>query len=151
MRYLLYESNADYVPLEKEVEHLQNFVEMQRLRVGEKASISFEVQGEVGEKQIAPLLFLPLVENGFKHGIKGDTEGAFIKIHLQVTDNQLVFKTENNKGTLDETILDNQSGGVGLENLRRRLDLLYPRKHKLDIVDGVTVFTVVLTIQLQNK
>ncbi len=148
MRYLLYESNADFVPLEKEVEHLQNFVEMQRLRVGEKASISFEVQGEVGEKQIAPLLFLPLVENGFKHGIKGDTEGAFIKMHLQVTDNQLVFKTENNKGTLDETVRDNQSGGVGLENLRRRLDLLYPRKHQLDIVDGIATFTVVLKIDL---
>ncbi|MBK8568219.1 MAG: histidine kinase [Saprospiraceae bacterium] len=148
MRYLLYESNADFVPLAKEVEHLQNFVEMQRLRVGEKAIISFQVQGDLGEKQVAPLLFLPLVENGFKHGIKGETEGAFIKIHLQVADDQLVFKTENNKGTVDEPIRDDKSGGVGLENLRRRLNLLYPDKHKLDVVDGVTVFTVVLTIQL---
>jgi len=148
MRYLLYESNADFVPLAKEVEHLHNFVEMQRLRVGERASISFEVQGEVGEKQVAPLLFLPLVENGFKHGIKGDTAGAFIKIHLQITDNQLVFKTENNKGTVDEVVKDNESGGVGLENLRRRLKLLYPGKHHLEITDGIATFTVVLKIEL---
>ncbi len=147
MRYLLYESNANYVPLEKEVEHLHNFVEMQRLRVGEKAKISFEVQGETGEKQIAPLLFLPLVENGFKHGIKGDTAGAFIKILLQNLDNQLLFKTENNKGTVDDVEKGQYSGGVGLDNLRRRLNLLYPGKHHLEITDGINTFTVVLKIE----
>jgi sensor histidine kinase YesM len=146
MRYLLYESNADFVPLEKEIEHLNNYVEMQRLRVGEKANISFVVQGEVGKRQIAPLLFLPLVENGFKHGIKGDTEGAFIKIRLQVLDNQLVFKTENNKGTVDDVEKGQYSGGVGLENLRRRLNLLYPGRHHLEITDGISTFTVVLKI-----
>lgn len=147
MRYLLYESNADFVPLSKEVEHLQNFVEMQRLRVGEKAEILFEVQGDMRDQRIAPLLFLPLVENGFKHGIKGETQGAFIRILLQIGEGQLIFKTENNKGHVDEVVKDYPSGGVGLENLRRRLLLLYPGKHQLDIVDGVTVFTVVLTIQ----
>lgn len=148
MRYLLYESNADFVPLEKEIEHLTNYVEMQRLRVGEKSQISFEVTGNPAEKQVAPLLFLPLVENGFKHGIKGETEGAFIKILLQVLDNQLVFKTENNKGTVDEVEKGQYSGGVGLHNLRRRLDLLYPGKHHLEITDGIATFTAVLKIEL---
>ena len=148
MRYLLYESNADFVPLEKEMEHLTNYVEMQRLRVGEKAEISFEVLGNPADKQVAPLLFLPLVENGFKHGIKGETEGAFIRILLQILDNQLVFKTENNKGTVDSVEKNQVSGGVGLQNLRRRLDLLYPGKHHLEITDGIATFTAVLKIDL---
>ncbi|MBI5917700.1 MAG: histidine kinase [Bacteroidetes bacterium] len=147
MRYLLYESNADFVPLEKEIEHLANFVEMQRLRVGEKVKINFTVAGEPAEKQVAPLLFLPLVENGFKHGVKGETEGAFIFIHLQILDNQLVFKTENNKGTVDE-VEKGEFRGVGLQNLRRRLDLIYPGKHRLEITDGISTFTVTLQLDL---
>lgn len=77
MRYLLYESNANFVPLEKEIAHLNNYVEMQKLRVGEQVKINFEVTGEPAGKQVAPLLFLLLVENGFKHGIKGDTGARF--------------------------------------------------------------------------
>lgn len=149
MRYLLYESNADFVPLEKEIEHLNNFVEMQRLRVGEKVQISFEVAGNPLEKQVAPLLFLPLVENGFKHGVKCETDGAFIKIRLQILDNQLIFKIENNKGEVDFIEKNDASGGVGLHNLRRRLNLLYPGMHHLEITDRIGTFTVVLKIDLK--
>ena len=148
MRYLLHESTADFVPLENEIAHLNNFVEMQKLRVGEKAKIDFTVIGDPTEKQVAPLLFLPLVENGFKHGIKGETDGAFIKILMQIIDYQLLFKTENNKGTVDEVEKDYQDSGVGLQNLRRRLDLLYPGKHSLEITDGISTFNVVLKIDL---
>ncbi len=146
MRYLLYESNAGFVPLEKEMEHLDNFVEMQKLRVGEKVKITFVVEGKPGGKQVAPLLFLPILENGFKHGVKGETENAFISIHLQIADHQLVLKTENNKGTVDE--VEKGQGGFGLENLRRRLNLIYPGKHRLEITDGIHSFTVVLEIDL---
>lgn len=148
MRYLLYESNADFVPLEKEIAHLHNYVEMQKLRVGEKAKIGFEITGKTEDKQVAPLLFLLLVENGFKHGIKGDTTGAFMNIQLEASDNQLIFKTENNKGAVDDVEKGQYSGGVGLENLRRRLNLLYPGKHQLVITDGIHTFTAVLKIQL---
>ena len=147
MRYLLYESNEPKVPLTKEVEHLQNFVEMQRLRVGEKARISFEVKGEPVNFEIAPLLFLPLVENGFKHGVKGETESAFIDIRLEILPGQLIFKVENNKGTLDE-VEKNRSKGVGLQNLRRRLELIYPERHQLEVIDGIQVFAIVLKIHL---
>ncbi|NUO01932.1 MAG: histidine kinase, partial [Saprospiraceae bacterium] len=148
MRYLLYESNADFVSLSKEIAHLWNYVEMQKLRVGGKAKISFDVTGNPEQKAVAPLLFLPLVENGFKHGIKGDVEGAFIKIKLQITENQLIFKTENNKGAIDDVEKGQYSGGVGLENLSRRLNLLYPGKHQLLITDGISTFTAVLKIEL---
>ncbi|MFM9951387.1 MAG: sensor histidine kinase [Saprospiraceae bacterium] len=148
MRYLLYESNANFVPLEKEIGHLHNYVEMQKLRVGEQVKINFEVTGEPAGKQVAPLLFLLLVENGFKHGIKGDTQGTFIYVELHVTENQLIFKTENNKGAVDDVEKGQYNGGVGLENLRRRLNLLYPGKHQLVITDGISTFTAVLKIEL---
>lgn len=148
MRYLLYESNANFVPLEKEIAHLHNYVEMQKLRVGEQVKINFEVTGETAGKQVAPLLFLLLVENGFKHGIKGDTQGTFIHVQLQIAENQLIFKTENNKGAVDDVEKGQYSGGVGLENLRRRLNLLYPGKHQLVITDGISTFTAVLKIEL---
>jgi two-component system, LytTR family, sensor kinase len=147
MRYLLYESNVPVVPLEKEVEHVQNFVEMQRLRVGGKAEITFKVEGATDGLEVAPLLFLPLVENGFKHGVKGETEGAFILIRLEISPDLLVFKVENNKGTVDE-VEKNGPRGVGLQNLRRRLELIYPGRHELDVVDGIQVFTVVLKIKV---
>lgn len=147
MRYLLYESNADFVPLEKEVEHLTNFVEMQRLRVGGQAAITFDLAGDLSGKSVAPLLFLPLVENGFKHGVKGDTADTFIRIALEVAGNQLIFKTENNKGIVDD-VEKRQFQGVGLQNLRRRLELIYPNRHHLDIVNGISTYNVLLTIEL---
>lgn len=149
MRYLLYESNVPAVPLSKEVEHLRNYVEMQRLRVGNKADIHFEINGETYSKMVAPLLFLPLVENGFKHGIKGETAGAFIRICLDAGPGQLIFKVENNKGTVDEVEKD-AARGVGLQNLRRRLELLYPGQHQLETTEGIHVFTAVLRLKLEN-
>lgn len=147
MRYLLYESNVPAVPLAKEIEHLQNYVEMQRLRVGGKADIRFEITGDAEGREVAPLLFLPLVENGFKHGIKGETSAAFIHVKMDIRAEQLIFKIENNKGTVDE--VEKVAGkGVGLQNLRRRLELLYPGRHQLETTDGIQVFTVVLKIQL---
>lgn len=149
MRYLLYESNVPLVPLQKEIEHLRNFIEMQKLRTGEGAKISFEVEGEVEKIQVAPLLFLPLVENGFKHGIKGETADAFISMLLKIEPNRLIFKVENNKGTVDE-VEPEQFKGVGLQNLKRRLELLYPGRHWLDVTDGIQVFTVVLELEIDG-
>lgn len=147
MRYLLYETNVPMVPLEKEIEHLQNFVEMQRLRVGEQADIQFSVHGKTEGVEVAPLLFLPLVENGFKHGVKGETAGAFIHLHLQVAENQLVFEVKNNQGEVDE-VSPTEAKGVGLANLRRRLELLYPDRHELEVNDGEDTFTVILKLKL---
>ena len=149
MRYLLYESNVEKVLLSKEVEHLDNFIEMQELRVGEQADIQFHKKGNFENIYVAPLLFLPLLENGFKHGVKGNTEGAFIHVALEVDGDEIVFKVENNKGEVDE-ILNEKNSGVGLENLRRRLELIYPEKHSLDTLDGINTFSTVLKIKLTN-
>jgi len=147
MRYQLYETNAQKVPLAKEVEHLRNYVEMQKLRVGERVRISFNQMGEVGNLLVAPLLFLPLVENGFKHGVKGETNDSFIDISISVEDRRLMFKVNNNKGEVDETGPLNFKG-VGLQNLRRRLELIYPGKHSFTVEDDLHTFTAVLKIDL---
>lgn len=145
MRYLLYESNGILVPLAKEIEHLQNYMEMQRLRVGTHVNISFEIDGKVEDKEVSPLLFLPLVENGFKHGVKGDTKGAFIKVQMNILAERLILQVENNKGQAEE-LESKTSNGVGLSNLRRRLDLLYPGRHRLEITNGKVVYNVRLKL-----
>jgi len=120
---------------------------MQKLRVGEQVRISFEKSGDTRDLEVAPLLFLPLVENGFKHGVKGETEGAFIAVSCNLNARHLVFKVENNKGQIDEV---EKAGfnGVGLQNLRRRLDLIYPGKYELMITDGIKVYTTILKLDL---
>ncbi len=147
MRYLLYETNSNTVLLEKEIEHLKNFIDLQELRVGEQVGVTFEIFGDPGSVKVAPLLFLPLVENAFKHGVKANTGNAFVKILLEVSNEFVVFNIENNKGEIDE-IIKNKKGGFGLDNLRRRLDFSYPSKHQLKVLDGVNRFSVFMKLKL---
>lgn len=147
MRYQLYETNVPEVPLEKELEHLRNYMEMQKLRVGNQVKVLFEQSGETGGLKVAPLLFLPLVENGFKHGVKGETQGAFIVVSCVLNARHLVFTVENNKGQVD-VVEKGGFNGVGLQNLRRRLGLIYPGKYDLTITDGIKVFTAILKLDL---
>ncbi|MCP3928464.1 MAG: histidine kinase [Bacteroidetes bacterium] len=147
MRYMLYESNENFVPLQKELEFLHNYIELQRLRSQEKYRISFQTIGEIKDQKVAPLLFIPFVENGFKHGIKGDVDSAFLNILLKIRDQDLTFKVENNKGTVDQIQNDN-SNGIGLKNVQRRLELLYQDKYELNIVDGINNFSVELRLVL---
>ena len=147
MRYMLYESNEQLVPLRKELVYLENYIELQRIRSDQQASISYEFHGNVKDQKIAPLLFLPFVENSFKHGIKGETQGVFVNIRLDVGEESLVFMAENNKGRID-SIEEDPESGIGLQNARRRLELIYPGKHTLDIKENDSNFTVRLKLQL---
>ena len=130
-----------------EIKYLKNYIELQRLRVDEEAKIDFEVKGKIKDQKIAPLLLMPLVENGFKYGIKGDTENAYIDIILQIDGPEFQFSVENNKGALDE-IEPKTYGGVGLKNVKRTLELLYPGKHQLNIEDHKNSFRVDLKLEL---
>jgi LytS/YehU family sensor histidine kinase len=147
MRYMLYESNEEKVPLTKEIEFLENYIDLQRLRSDRRSSISYERKGSPGGLKIAPLLFLPLVENSFKHGIKGDPSGGYVKIKLKIRDPGLELSLENNKGKVDE-IEDLENSGIGLANVKRRLELIYPGKNRLDIKDTETDFIVKLILEL---
>jgi LytS/YehU family sensor histidine kinase len=104
-----------------------------------------DITGEVKEQQIAPLLFLPFIENSFKHGVKGDPEGGFTRVSINVKGEEVQLDVINNKGKIDK-VEKGDFQGIGLQNARRRLELLYPQKHTLSINDLEDSFEVNLKI-----
>ena len=147
MRYYLYESREDFVPLEKELQILNDYIQLQRIRSGALLDLDMEVSGEVKGKKIAPLLLLTFAENAFKHGAKGETGKSFIHLRITVTEDKFQFFLENNKGRID-TVEPDQFRGLGLENVRRRLTLLYPGKHQLWVNEARNSFSITLHIDL---
>jgi hypothetical protein len=150
LRYILYETSGDYVPLENELRHLQDYIDLQKLRAGINATIRFSYDGDPAGKKLAPLLLLPLIENSFKHGIKGETGPSFVNANLQINARTMEFNIENNIGNADP-VEKNSQGGIGLDNLKKRLDRLYPGDHTLAIDDSGRSFTVKLIIPLAGE
>ncbi|NQU55515.1 MAG: histidine kinase [Bacteroidetes bacterium] len=148
MRHIIYESDIDFIPLEKEVEMVRNYIELQNLRTVEKDKIKLDVVGEIDGKKIAPLLFLPFVENSFKHGLKGGGKNVFVDIKIEVSGKILIFEIENSKGKTTE-INNSKYKGIGIENVQKRLDLIYPGLHLLKISDKEETFKVLLQVQLK--
>ena len=149
MRYMLYETNENFVPLEKELAYLNNYLDLQKLRTEQAAAIQFNIQGTVNHQKVAPLIFIPFVENAFKHGIKGDIENVFIHIDLTIRTEFLIFKIENNKGVVDKMPKENNLSGVGMENVKKRLHLLYESQYELDINDSENIYRVILKLPIR--
>lgn len=147
MRYFLYESGEDLVPLEKEWQILEDYIALQRIRSNEQLQLVKHVEGEFLDQRIAPLLLITFLENAFKHGAKGNTGPVNINLLLQVLPHLLRFRVQNTRGEVDEVAYSNYKG-VGLENVRRRLELLYPGKHTLSIAETADDFIVTLELQL---
>jgi two-component system LytT family sensor kinase len=143
MRYMLYECNDNKVDLGKELQYLQNYIDLQKIRFANKAFVDFEVNGLISGQQIVPLLLISFIENAFKHGVANDPETP-IRIHMDVSAKHLDFKMENKKHQYNK----DATGGIGLNNVKRRLDLLYPGKYKLKIDDGDDVYTSELYLDL---
>ena len=141
MRYMLYEANEEQVPLQKEVEQLHSFIALQKLRSKKQEIVHLQVEGGIKSHQVAPLLLIPLVENAFKHG---DFLRSPVEIQLSASPGSLLFKVRNSlgRGESKET-----TGGVGLRNIRRRLTLLYPGRHSLQVLESEDAFEVTLTIE----
>jgi len=148
LRYVIYESNHDIVELASEIKLIQNYIDLQQFRTSPDSHIQFLHKTENDKMELAPMLFLPLVENSYKHGIKGDVGKTFIKMQLIQKGNEIEFLIENNKGTSGEPD-ENQSGGVGLSNIRNRLELIYPNNHIFEVEDGESLFIVKLKIKTQ--
>ncbi len=146
LRYVIYEAREDFVPLEKEIKLIRDYIDLQRLRV-RKADIRFAYPEEVAEVEIAPLLFLPLVENAFKHGIKAETSEGFLHAKLSVMGKDLSFSCVNNKPS--EVRKEDKDGGTGIENVKRRLELTYPGKYSFLIEDKGKSFNIVLNLKMQ--
>jgi LytS/YehU family sensor histidine kinase len=143
MRYMLYDSNTDVVAVNKEVEYLNSFIELQQLRITQKGFVEISVIGSMENRTIAPMLLIPFVENAFKHGEKNHAPG--INIQLNLEPEKLVFTVENYTKTNNQPPSE-ESGGFGLENIKRRLGLLYPDKHELKIIKSEELFKIELTI-----
>lgn len=143
MRYMLYDANTDLVAVNKEIEYLNSFIELQQLRLTRKGFVEITVNGNQENRTIAPMLLIPFVENAFKHGEKNHEPGIFINLDLKP--DRLIF-TVINFIRLNDTAPNDDTGGFGLENIRRRLGLLYPDKHELKIDQIGEKYQVELTI-----
>lgn len=149
MRYMLYECNVEKVPLKKEINYLNNYLELEKIRLGHDFDINFNVHGEVDDLQIAPLMFIPFIENSFKHGVNNLISDGFVHIDLYITDGKLFMQIKNNSGhDILKNKVNQNIGGIGLINIKRRLKLIYPNKHKLDINQTENTYSVNLNIQL---
>ena len=144
MRYMLYETNDSSVPLEKEALYLESYIDLQKIRFGSDISIDFTQQLDNKQMHIEPMLLIPFVENAFKHGV-GLVENPSIQIHLSCDTKRLYFKVENKISQSTKLEKKDDSSGIGLSNVRRRLELLHPN-HILDINETNDRYTVQLTI-----
>lgn len=145
LRYMLYDSIEERIAVSKEVDHIQNYVALQQLRFGEDVNISLEIKNDCPECLVEPMLIVPFIENAFKHGI-GVVKAPYIEIKLNVKDHLLEFAVNNNydPGNFSK----DRNSGIGLVNVKNRLELLYPGKYKLMIKNEAGVFSVLLNLDL---
>lgn len=143
MRYMLYECNDNKVDLSKELQYLQNYIDLQKIRFGHNAYIDFKIDGKVTDQKIVPLLLIAFIENAFKHGIANDSLTP-ITLFININQQNLQFYIQNKKNNNNRDPI----GGIGLHNVKRRLDLLYPGKYNLDIRDEIDTYTCELSLVL---
>jgi LytS/YehU family sensor histidine kinase len=147
--YILYRCDEKLVSLDEELANLKNYIEIEKIRYSGKLKLSTGFPEETGTLKIAPLLLLPFVENAFKHGVSHSPGVAFIAIKIKIVETNLFFKIENSKNPAIQKD-GSHSNGVGLKNVRKRLDLIYPGKNMLKIDETEETFSVNLTLQLEE-
>jgi two-component system, LytTR family, sensor kinase len=145
MSYSLYEAEGLYISLEKEIKHISNYIELESLRFGNKMTVVFDVNGVPNDKRVPPLIFLPFIENCFKHATVKGLEKT-ITITLNVEDSIVTLHTRNPYSKTNKASV--QKGGLGLKNAQRRLQLLYETTYQLESTEGGDFFEVKLQIPL---
>jgi two-component system, LytTR family, sensor kinase len=148
LRYQLYEMNGDKIPVEKEISYLRDYVDLQKLRKDEHYAVEFNCSPQVKDFSIEPLLLVPFVENAFKHISHHTDQKNLIKLDLSRRNGEFRFVVENSKD--DHMKNTEQPGGIGLGNVKRRLELLYPGKYELDIVNQEKSYKVDLKIKIES-
>ena len=150
LRYQLYECNDDLIPLSQELEYLENFITLQQLRKGSDAKISWEIHTDNNHQKIAPLLLTPFIENAYKYlSHHLDSEKNILDIQLNIEEAELNLEVINTFEKREKK--DDKTGGLGLKNVKRRLALIYPNHHQLDIQEEGDKFKVKLNIQLNES
>jgi hypothetical protein len=146
LRYMLYESNDSFVPIEKEISYIKSYVDMQQLKTEERQNIKVSFKVNDSSIKIPPLLLIPFIENSFKHCNITNTETEWINIYLIATKNNIKFNIENSISTTK--ISKDKTGGIGLVNVKRRLELIYPDNHLLNIDILPNKYSVSLNINI---
>ncbi|QEC65207.1 sensor histidine kinase [Mucilaginibacter ginsenosidivorans] len=146
LSYMLYDSEKERIELLKDIERLKSYLELERVRYGNRLNISFNRSGDMQGRQIAPLIMLPFVENAFKHGFDNDLNNIWITIDIKLKDDMLYMKIKNSLNKTPQVAP--QANGIGLQNIRRRLELLYPDRHSLEMISDSDYFEVDLKINL---
>ena len=147
MRYMIYESNHQQVDLTKEIEYMQSYVSLERLRLNDQIPIDFKVEGNPSGIKVAPLILITFLENAFKHGVTGSNKSAWVNLSLKVDGKDCVYTVENSKSN-GVTSEHGKSSGIGLQNVRRRLELTYPEKYTLEVKDQPDRYSVKLKLAL---
>lgn len=147
LRYMLYEKDDKQISLQNEIKYITNYIDLQKIRFGDYVDIEFETNIAFENKNIEPMLLIPFVENAFKHGV-GMIEQPFIKIILETTSNQLLFKVSNKYNPDTKEVKDGASG-IGLNNVKRRLELLYPGQYVLNVLEKNNLYTIDLRLNFK--
>jgi two-component system, LytTR family, sensor histidine kinase AlgZ len=142
---MIYDSNHTQVLLSKEIEYMQNYISLERLRLNDQIPIAFEVAGNTDNLRIAPLVLITFLENAFKHGVSGNNSKSWVNVSIHVDGKQCIYTVENSK---PEGVNLHEKSGIGLQNVKRRLDLTYPGQYKLITEDKKDVYFVQVTLTL---
>ena len=144
MRYMIYDSNHEKVQLTKEIEYIENYISLEKLRLNNEIPINFEVEGNVNQAKIVPLILITFLENAFKHGVSNNSTDAYIKLKVAVKNNELIYTVENSKLTAK----NHEKSGIGLQNVNRRLALSYAHKHQLEVCDEENDYKIRLSLDI---
>ncbi|MDW7693838.1 sensor histidine kinase [Flammeovirgaceae bacterium SG7u.111] len=149
MRYLLYDSDEQYVSLEREIHFMKHYIDLMKLRVSDNVRVEHHFPENVTDYKVAPLLFISLIENSFKHGVN-PSDPSEIYMDMRINENEeLVFNIKNTSYPKKDN--DRSGSGIGLENIEKRLKLLYPDKHTFEIEDGKKYFECKIALSLSEK
>lgn len=145
LRYMLYECNESEVWLKKELDVLKKYMELEKLRYGDRIDVSFSATGDLHRLKIAPLILLPFVENSFKHGVSEQLEKCWVNLHLHADGGNFTLNLSNSRNTAP---VKESAGGIGLQNIRKRLDLMYPGGYTMTVNQEEEMYAVKLQLQL---
>jgi hypothetical protein len=146
MRYVLYESSHDYIPLEKKLGYIDTYIELQKMRLPPSVRVSYEKQGETGDLAIAPLTLMPFIENAFKYGVSTE-KNSFIDISIEIIRDSLIMKVRNSRS--GNIAMNNGSSQLGIDNTLRRLKLLYSGRYELKIDDSLSEYSIYIKLRLK--
>lgn len=149
LSHQLYEGNKDFISLENEIKYLEDYIELEKVRQGDRVNINWSVDGQVNGQQIAPMIFLTFLENAFKHGQLSSESTYNIEGKIEAGKKSVRFELKNDAGANAQPLENDR--GVGLENTKRRLELLYPNKHRLNINKSDNSFAVDLTLEINEN